>query len=81
MEKILNQILAEIQEMKANQVNIDRKVDSLIYKANIHEKSNKLEFVELSGKIDSIIDAVAKDMEDITELKEKNIIKNIEIAV
>ncbi len=92
MEEILKQILHEIQGLKENQdklestmntgfSNTDRRIDNLSDRIEMHDKSNKEEFKQVSKKLDGITEVVAQTMEDITKLKDKVEKQDVEIRV
>jgi predicted nucleic acid-binding Zn-ribbon protein len=60
---------------------ISDRVDSLSDRIEMHDKSNKEEFKQVSIKLDGITDAVAQTMENVTELKDKVEKQDVEIRV
>ncbi len=74
MEEILKQMLSEIKDIKRDQLNISDKLEA-------YNNSNKAEFKQLNTKINGMTDALAKVMEDITDLKSKVEKQDVEIRV
>lgn len=81
MEEILKQILHEIQGLKENQAKTDQKIDILNDRIELYDKRNKDELKQVSKKLDTITDAVATTMENITELKNTVEKQDVEIRV
>lgn len=74
LEEILKQMLSEIKDIKRDQLNISDKLEA-------YNNSNKAEFKQLNTKINGMTDALAKVMEDITDLKSKVEKQDVEIRV
>jgi len=78
MEEILKQILEKLNNMETT---MNDNFNSLNDRLDMHDKSNKQEFKLISKKLDSITDAVATTMENITELKSTVEKQDVEIRV
>ena len=74
MEEILRQILSRMDSLESTMnkglSEVNKKVVNLGDKIDAHDRSNKEEFRQMDRKLDGITEAVAKTMEDISELKD-----------
>ena len=61
--------------------NLSGRIDNLSDRIEMHEKSNKEEFKQVSKKLDGIAEVVAQTMENVTELKDKVEKQDVEIRV
>ena len=78
MEEILKQILEKLNNMETT---MNDNFNNLNDRIEMHDKSNKQEFKEINKKLDSITDAVAMTMENVTDLKSKVEKQDVEIRV